>query len=378
MKQIKRIVMSLLLAGCFLFMAKVPASADQYYVSTHIEIGDDRIDDITQDASGNGWSYEADTCTITLNNYSGGRILISLNDDVPESRARLLCMPTIVVEGENTVEQGFSFSTGFTYDQVWFFKGNGTLNITPDQNGIVQFPVGDTIHIACKSFIIEGNVSLPYREKIYLDAGTVTIKNDDKSYISTDHLFFNGGTLIASNVEDSHFNIIQKYDIPKWRGTWTAYDEADNEFDPSSANTFHYIKITSESHTAGHIAGSWTVTRKATTTKAGKMQIKCTECGKVMYTAKIDKLPKPSITLSTYGMTSLVGKKYFFTIDAKNTPGDKIKKVTCSSSKIAKVSYKGDKITILGKKPGTVKIKVTMKSGATATCKVKIEYRTEE
>jgi uncharacterized protein YjdB len=77
-------------------------------------------------------------------------------------------------------------------------------------------------------------------------------------------------------------------------------------------------------------------------------------------------------------MTSLVGKKYLFTIDDKNTPGDKIKKVTCSSSKIAKVSYKGDKITILGKKPGTVKIKVTMKSGATATCKVKIEYRTEE
>jgi hypothetical protein len=108
-------------------------------------------------------------------------------------------------------------------------------------------------------------------------------------------------------------------------------------------------------------------TKRATALSKGKKERECFICGLEQF-ASIPKL-SAKVTLKTKSITIKTKKTY--TLKVKSyTYGDKISKWTSKNKKIATVNSKG-KVT--GKKKGTTTITLKMKSGAKATCKVKVK-----
>ena len=161
---------------------------------------------------------------------------------------------------------------------------------------------------------------------------------------------------------------------------------------------------------AGHKAGGFTTVKEATCTEAGSQQQKCTVCGKVMHTKDLsktghsfgnweetakptalkqgtetrtcktckaaetretDKL-KASIKLNVKKIPLQVKKSTTAVKVVSMTEGDGIKSWKSSNTKVATVTSKG-KIT--GKKEGSAKITVTLKSGISASVTVKVQKK---
>ncbi len=161
---------------------------------------------------------------------------------------------------------------------------------------------------------------------------------------------------------------------------------------------------------AGHKPGSFTTIKAATCTEAGSQQQKCTVCGKVMNTKdlpktghsfgdwketekptalkqgtetrtcktcnaaetrKTEKL-KATIKLNVKKIPLQVKKSTTAVKVVSMTEGDDIASWKSSNPKVAAVTSKG-KIT--GKKAGTAKITVTLKSGISASVTVKVQKK---
>ena len=161
---------------------------------------------------------------------------------------------------------------------------------------------------------------------------------------------------------------------------------------------------------AGHKAGGFTTVKEATCTEAGSQQQKCTVCGKVMHTKDLsktghsfgnweetakptalkqgtetrtcktckaaetretDKL-KATIKLNVKKIPLQVKKSTTAVKVVSMTEGDGIKSWKSSNLKVATVTSKG-KIT--GKKAGSAKITVTLKSGISASVTVKVQKK---
>lgn len=172
----------------------------------------------------------------------------------------------------------------------------------------------------------------------------------------------------------------------------------------------HTVTKTETVPATGHKAGNWATTKAATCTAAGTQTQKCTSCGTVVGTKEIPaaghsfgawkqtKAPtalkkgiktrtcsvckaketqetkklKAIIKLNATSIPLQVKKSTTAVKVTAKSKGDSIKSWKSSKPKIASVTSKG-KIT--GKKVGTAKIKVTLKSNISATVTVKVQKK---
>lgn len=116
-----------------------------------------------------------------------------------------------------------------------------------------------------------------------------------------------------------------------------------------------------------HDWSKWKTTKKATALASGSRKRTCSECGETEK-EKISKL-KAKVTLKVKKKTLKVGRKYTLKIKNK-TYGDKVSKWTSSKKSVATVNKKG---VVTARKKGTAKITLRMKSGAKATCTIKVK-----
>lgn len=119
---------------------------------------------------------------------------------------------------------------------------------------------------------------------------------------------------------------------------------------------------------AGHKYGAWVVTKAATALETGVQTRTCTVC-KNTETKAIAKLA-PTIKLNVTSLPLKVKQSTTAVKVVTMTEGDAIASWSSSNTKVAKVNAKG-KIT--GKKKGTATITVTLKSGISASVKVKVQ-----
>lgn len=119
----------------------------------------------------------------------------------------------------------------------------------------------------------------------------------------------------------------------------------------------------------GHSLGSWKTQKKATIFSNGTQTRKCQYCGYTQsrtikkLTSKVT-LSKKSLTLIRKDSSSILKMKSF-------TKGDSISTWTSSNPKIVSVNKKTGKLSAKSKGIATITLK--MKSGAKASCKVKVE-----
>lgn len=117
----------------------------------------------------------------------------------------------------------------------------------------------------------------------------------------------------------------------------------------------------------GHSFGAWSTTTEPTALEEGVQTRTCKVC-KTAETKNINKL-KATIKLNVKSITLKV-KQSTTAIEVTTAKGDGVKSWKSSNTKVASVTSKG-KIT--GKKAGTAKITVTLKSGVKATINVKVQ-----
>lgn len=117
-----------------------------------------------------------------------------------------------------------------------------------------------------------------------------------------------------------------------------------------------------------HAYGSWTILKKATVFSKGKKSKTCSVCGyeKVVTIKKL----KAKAELNAVSVRMKVGQVSEALTVSSMSEGDSIVKWKSSNSKIVYVNKRTGKLK--ARKKGTAVITVTLKSGATATCKVKV------
>lgn len=118
----------------------------------------------------------------------------------------------------------------------------------------------------------------------------------------------------------------------------------------------------------GHKAGAWKVTKAATGTSTGVRQKNCTVCNAVVQKQTI---AKTKVTLNAATLPLQVKKSTTALKIKTYTKGDAVKSWKSSNPSIVSVNAKNGKLT--ARKTGTATITLTMKSGAKASCKVKVQ-----
>ena len=121
----------------------------------------------------------------------------------------------------------------------------------------------------------------------------------------------------------------------------------------------------------GHTSGEWKVTKSATGSKAGVKEQYCSVCGKKIASESI---ARTKVTLNASSIP-LQRKKSTTALKIKSyTKGDSVAQWTSDKPSIVSVNKKTGKLT--AKKNGKAVIMVTMKSGAKASCIVKVQSGT--
>ena len=133
--------------------------------------------------------------------------------------------------------------------------------------------------------------------------------------------------------------------------------------------TAKFVRVAKEPQSCNHVWDKGKITKQPTVSKAGEKVFTCTICGKKMTKAYGKKL-KATIKLN---ITSLVLQKKQSTRSVKVTManGDSVKSWKSSNNKIATVDKKG--VIKAQNKTGNAKITVTLKSGKSATVKIKVQ-----
>ncbi len=119
---------------------------------------------------------------------------------------------------------------------------------------------------------------------------------------------------------------------------------------------------------SGHAWGPWTTVKEATVLKTGTQSRSCSVCGETR-TQKIPKV-KGTIKLNVSGITLRVNQSTKAVKVTGMAQGDSVLSWKSSSPKIVTVNAQG-KIT--GKRVGSAKITVTLKSGVSASIKVVVQ-----
>ena len=133
--------------------------------------------------------------------------------------------------------------------------------------------------------------------------------------------------------------------------------------------TAKFVRVAKEPQSCNHVWDKGKITKQPTVSKAGEKVFTCTICGKKMTKAYGKKL-KATIKVN---ITSLVLQKKQSTKSVKVTManGDSVKSWKSSNNKIVTVDKKG--VIKAQNKTGNAKITVTLKSGKSATVKVKVQ-----
>ena len=129
-------------------------------------------------------------------------------------------------------------------------------------------------------------------------------------------------------------------------------------------------QVSEEIPALGHSAGDWEVEKAATIFAKGVEVKKCERCDNVLEKRDIKK-KKAKVKLNAKSTTMQVKKTSTALKVKSGSTGDKVSKWTSANKKIAVVDKKSGKIT--AKSVGTTYITVTMKSGASAKCKVIVQ-----
>ncbi|MBQ9156925.1 MAG: Ig-like domain-containing protein [Eubacterium sp.] len=125
------------------------------------------------------------------------------------------------------------------------------------------------------------------------------------------------------------------------------------------------LTVTAAEIPCSHFWSDWETTKKATIFRTGTKERECYECGEVQKKT-ISKLnPFAKFPKKTYSLK--VGKT--LKLKVKYASGDKVKKWKSAKSSIVTVDSKG---RLKGKKAGSTKVTVILKSGKKATCRVKV------
>lgn len=117
--------------------------------------------------------------------------------------------------------------------------------------------------------------------------------------------------------------------------------------------------------TCNHYWTEWGTSVEPTINREGAMSRQCSLCG-INENTTIDKLV-PFAKLAKKKYKVRVGKS--IKLRVQYAEGDSVKKWKSANKKVATVNKKGK---VVGKKSGTAKIVVTLKSGKKASCKVKV------
>ena len=188
----KKCLLPLVLALVMAFSMMPMAGADFYLEYPHLEIGTEGVFDFTpetnpplnKNASGQGWSWNAATYTLTLNGVNQPKMDLYITDaDKPV---------TIVVNGTNTLRTFGEISVTSVVDVTSTMIGSGTLNLKGYSGG-VDVANGPTVN-ADKSFHVGT-----------LNAGTISTKVPLEMPLTV-----NGGCFIIDAKEhlaqDTHTN----------------------------------------------------------------------------------------------------------------------------------------------------------------------------
>lgn len=300
----KRIITMLAAVFAMVMMLVVQVSADDWQGHQYLVIGGHEITNLDKDAKGTGWSYEAKTCTITLNNYNGGKI------EFWGQYGRGF-NATFVLKGKNVIKNGSIWAAALGGSADWTFEGDGSLTITNDEEYGNDFLSGaDSLTVnSGKIELVTANYYTEFgMEKVRLNGGTLLLKRTyvgEMGYrygneaMTASGQELNGGTLIVENQPteyDESVSALKCYDKDNLKGDWRAYDKAGKPVELELYN-LHYVRVESEPHVLGCNPGPWKVVAAATETKTGKEARLCTICGKETASRSIPKLPAVEKTL---------------------------------------------------------------------------------
>lgn len=347
----KNTIKVFLTAVCLSLLMAVPVLADGGGGYAYLKFGDVEITELDKDASGAGWSYDADMCTIVLENYHGGTIefcgYYTYSFDVD-----------IILKGSNTIEgciRIFMLARDGSADVSFF--GDGSLSVKGSDfvTGYTSLAVnGGSISCTCE----QQGFRLP---GLVLNGGTLELKNThpdstSRGYNTTlalysydENIKLNGGTLIISN-ETNRWGEDAFDANEKLEGEWTAYDASGSVI---SEGDFHhagkqlnYIRFVSKQHVTGCNPGSWQIVKAPTSAAEGKAQRICTVCKQVTAEKAIPKLTGQSAAEEPSGL-----KKGDTFTDTKTKAVYKVTKAG------AEAAYQKPSVS----KPSTVTVPATVK-----------------
>lgn len=180
-------VLSILLA-LMMCLTTVAFAGGEEDVSPHMEIEDGtahQVKPLSENASGEGWSYDASTYTLTLNGFEGQYVRVYYAE-------RPFTM--VLADGSsNHFSLGFSVKTnaGFT------IKGNGSLEMSGNEFG--RFDIGDTLTVESGTItsILKADLN---GGKLHMAGGSLSIANEyygilGPTYDYTDACTITGGQI---------------------------------------------------------------------------------------------------------------------------------------------------------------------------------------
>lgn len=273
-----------------------------------------------------------------------------------------------------------------------------TTKATPDKDGIMTLtcnacPVGTTGHTKTEVINKVNNITLAGTSFAYTGKAitpAVTVKDSKGAVIAAS----NYAVGYSNNINPGTATVNITFKGDKYAGSvrksFTIADAASLTLNKSKV-TLYTGKASKTATIKATVKGaSKTVTWKTSNAKVAKVdkngKITAVKAGKATITATANGISKKvTVTVKNPTITIKKGKKAVKKIDVKRkksvkltvsvnpkNSGIKVGKLTKKQAKIASVTFKKGKLTIKGKKKGTVKVKITSGKGTkTLTVKVK-------
>ena len=167
-----------LLLSLTLSLSLIPAvSADYYIESPHIEIGSngvfnyepENIPPLDKDYTGNGWSWDSKTYTLTLDNVNDPDLSLVIAESTKSV--------TIVVKGTNTLDSITEYRSTSTRNIISTLTGDGTLNVRSAGVDIVDGPKVNVEGGISMRILKSGSVAMNtvFRNNLEIEGGCLII-----------------------------------------------------------------------------------------------------------------------------------------------------------------------------------------------------------